>query len=425
MSQPKLLALFTALVVMALPIVADARGGGGPSGHGGISAGRPADVGRGLFGRDEVRDLARALHGRDATGRPTEHGALAEALDRDEHGAPILWGAIIAVTPSKDDFDAAQRLHFTVDHRDELSELGIASVTLLAPNGMNASTALAALRAASPGGTFDYAHIYNPVGDAGSPAISAVTVAFSSADRVTVGMIDGGAWKQHRALRRASIRMRGFAGGSDTPPTIHGTAVASLLVGTDRDFSGYVAGARLYAADVFGGRADGGSADKIARALDWLAENRIAVSNISLAGPHNALLAAAVKAFVAKGHVLVAAVGNDGPAAPANYPAAYPGVVAVTSVDAARRIAFDANRTSTGFAAVGVDVRAAGLPEGYARFNGTSYAAPAVTAGFARLLDQPDAARAKRAFEVLAKASMRLDGELYFLDPSRLPSRTE
>ncbi len=419
MSQPKLLALLTAVVVMALPITADARGGGGPSGFGGFGAGRPLGTGPGVMGRDQGRDIARALQGRDNAGRPTDRGALARALDRDQQGASVIRGEIIAVAPGKDDLDAAQQLGFAISRRDELSELGFASVTLAVPDGMSTSAALAALQAAAPGGTFDYAHIYNPTGDAGSPLASAVAIAFYDADDVSVGMVDGGAWKQHRALRRAWIRSRSFAGGSEAPPSVHGTAIASLLVGKDGDFSGYLAGGRLYAADVFGGRVDGGSADKIARALDWLAGNRVAVVNISLTGPHNALLAAAVKAFLARGHVLVAAVGNDGPAAPGNYPASYPGVVAVTAVDAARRIAFDANRTPKGFAAMGVEVRAAALPEGYARFSGTSYAAPAVTAGFALLLDEPDAGRAKQAYEVLMKASPRLDGDVYLLDLSR------
>ena len=44
--------------------------------------------------------------------------------------------------------------------------------------------------------------------------------------------------------------------------------------------------------------------------------------NISLVGPRNALIERAVSAAQRRGVILVAAVGNDGPAAPPLYPAA-------------------------------------------------------------------------------------------------------
>jgi subtilisin family serine protease len=220
-------------------------------------------------------------------------------------------------------------------------------------------------------------------------------------------MIDGAIEKRHPAFRNASLIIEGFAPNAGVQGTLHGTAVASLLVGQERGFSGYMPGATLYAADVFGDAPDGGSADIIARALNWLAANNIAVTNISLAGPPNLLLVAAVKAFIARGHTLVAAAGNGGPAAPSNYPAAYPGVVAVTSVDSNRRPELDANRGAQ-FAALGVDVRAATLPDGYAGVTGTSYAAPAVTARFALLLRSPDAVKAKMAFNQLSQTGIPL-----------------
>ena len=55
---------------------------------------------------------------------------------------------------------------------------------------------------------------------------------------------------------------------------------------------------------------------------------------ISLVGPPNKLVARAIEVVQSRGIAVVAAVGNDGPAAPAQYPASYPGVLAVTAVDA-------------------------------------------------------------------------------------------
>ena len=44
-----------------------------------------------------------------------------------------------------------------------------------------------------------------------------------------------------------------------------------------------------------------------------------------------------VRLVIARGYLIVAAVGNDGPAAPPLYPASYPDVVGVTAVDARER----------------------------------------------------------------------------------------
>lgn len=343
----------------------------------------------------------------DAVGRPNSTPALAANLMRDEHGAMIVRTELLAVAPGEASIQTTQRLGFTVIRRDNLGALGLATATLRVPQGMSAVDALALLRKTDPAGTYDYAHVYNPSGGDGRAALAQAIAPSAAATGVRVGMIDGGIEKRHPAFRTASLVARGFAQNAATQGTLHGTAVASLLIGQDRGFSGYLPGATLYAADVFGGAPDGGSADIIVRALDWLAANNIAVTNISLAGPHNLLLEAAVKAFIARGHMLVAAAGNSGPAAPANYPAAYPGVIAVTSVDGNKRPELDANRSAQ-FAALGVDVRAAVLPDGYAGVTGTSYAAPAVTARFALLLPSPDMAKAKMALSQLSQTGTPL-----------------
>jgi len=367
----------------------------------------PASDAPGLIVRDAVQTA------RDVVGRPDSIPVLAANLARDDHGAVIVRAEILAVSPSDSSMRIAQRLKFMVTRRDNLGALGLSTATLRIPEGMSAMDALALLRRMDPQGTYDYAHIYNPSGSVGSGAPAQAFGSFGSAKGIKVGMIDGGVEKQHPAFRGANIVSQGFAQTFDTPGTLHGTAVASLLIGRDDGFSGYIPGATLYAADVFGGMPDGGSADNIARALNWMASNNIAVTNISLAGPHNLLLAAAVKAFVATGHTLVAAAGNGGPAAPSSYPAAYPGVIAVTSVDSDRHPQFDASRGAAQFAALGVGVRAAALPQGYASVTGTSYATPVVTARFALLLHSPDPAQAKEALSQLSRAAIPLDAKEY------------
>lgn len=194
-------------------------------------------------------------------------------------------------------------------------------------------------------------------------------------------MIDGGV-ASHPSLSSASIEQRGFSGPAR--PTGHGTAVGSLLVGNQGPFRGAANGAQLFVGDVYGGNPAAGSATAIVRALAWAASKRPSVINISLVGPDNRLLARAVAALRARGIGMVAAVGNDGPAAPPQYPASYPGVVAVTGVDGRNRALREAGRAlHLDFAAPGADLVAALPGKGYTPVRGTSFAAPFVAARLA------------------------------------------
>jgi subtilisin family serine protease len=107
---------------------------------------------------------------------------------------------------------------------------------------------------------------------------------------------------------------------------------------------------------------------------------------------------------VARGYLIVAAVGNDGPAAPPLYPAAWPGVVGVTAVDARHRVLAEAERgPQVKLAAPGADMAAALTPRGYAMVRGTSFAAPIVAGLLAQVLRSPDAAAAAEALSALER----------------------
>lgn len=217
--------------------------------------------------------------------------------------------------------------------------------------------------------------------------------------RIRVGLLDTGVDETHPAFRGSDIHPWGCAG--KRVPSAHGTAVASLLAAHGR--------AELYAADVYCGEPTGGSVNLIVEALGWLAEEHVAVINVSLVGPKNLLLERIVGALIARGHIIVAAVGNDGPAAPPLYPAAYPGVVGVTAVDAHRRVLIEAERgPQVMFAALGADLEAADLQHGYAAVRGTSFAAPAVAALLAAMVPAPDPRTSLDAIDTLAKQAVDL-----------------
>jgi hypothetical protein len=306
-------------------------------------------------------------------------------VDADEAGQPVVRGEVLALGPSEAALAAAQAAGFRLDRRGALEGLGITSVVLVAPRGVTTAEAVGRLRRLDPAGTYDFNHLYQASGEArpdraGSPASPPPAPAPSA----RLGLVDGSVAAGHPALRRARLTQRAFGPGG-ARVTDHATAVASLMAGTDGRFHGAAPGAKLYVADVYGPTAAGGSAEVIARGLAWLAQSRVKVVNISLVGPSNSLLQAAVKALEARGCTIVAAVGNDGPAAPPLYPAAYPGVVAVTGVDGRKRVLPEAGRgTHVDFAAPGSDMAAAGARGGFLSVRGTSFAAPLVAGALAR-----------------------------------------
>lgn len=353
----------------------------------------------------ETADVAR-----DSVGRPKR---VSRALDTDANGFRIVRGEVMALSPSEASLAVARRLAFTVERQDAMGALGLSVTVLRAPDGMSASDAVAALRKADPQGAYDLNHIYDPSGGSAlrvAPMAASPTSAAGESGRgLRIGMIDGGIDRRHDAFAAAHIVAQGFVPDGQPLATAHGTEVASLLVGRDDAVQGALPQATLYAADVYCGAPDGGSAEAIAQALSWFAANRVAVANISLAGPPNAILAAAVGAFLRRGHALVAAVGNDGPAAGVEYPAGYAGVAGVTAVDAGRTVELEANRgADVAFAARGVEVETAGLHGGHDSVTGTSFAAPIVAARFALLLPEPDAQAASAAWIALEKAALHL-----------------
>jgi subtilisin family serine protease len=227
-----------------------------------------------------------------------------------------------------------------------------------------------------------------------------------SASAIRIGLIDTGVDAGHPALAEANIEAHGCDGRPT--PAFHGTAVASLLVGRNGGFEGMLPGATLYAADVFCGHG-GGSLSLLAVELDWMARERVPVVNISLVGAKSVLLTTLVRVMGERGHLLVAAVGNDGPAAPPLFPAAYPEVVGVTGVDAKQRVLPEACRgEQVDFAARGADFRAAQIGAGFNAVRGTSFATPIVAGLLASAHGTLDPASAVRAIDDLAAGAADL-----------------
>ncbi|MGB5132299.1 MAG: S8 family serine peptidase [Steroidobacteraceae bacterium] len=331
-------------------------------------------------------------------------------VEADPDGQPILRGQVGALSPTPEALMGAREAGFMVLSEESLAGLGFTIVVLRAPEGMSTRRALKRLRELDPQGSYDYNHLYLDSGmsaatvDTAAPAVPTLQPARNDAMRI--GLIDSGVDGSHPSLVGTTIHRFGCNGAM--LPQAHGTAVASLLVGQAADFHGAMPGAELYAADVFCGN-PGGSISLLAVALDWMARESVPVINISLVGAKSVLLTQLVRAMGQRGHLMVAAVGNDGPAAAPLYPAAYPEVIGVTGVDASARVLPEACRGKhVAYAAPGADMRAAAPGNGWAEVRGTSFASPIVAGLLAASLANPDPAKAQAAREQLTALAVDL-----------------
>ncbi len=295
-------------------------------------------------------------------------------IERDARGEPSRRGELLVMDADPATIALAETQGFSVIGRQVLDGLDFAVVRFSVPQGADLDDAERELIELLPEAVVSADNLYfQSGGSASSVLMSNEQVRPQRSNAAAVGMIDGAPGSAVPV-----IAMRGFASGGGEPSN-HGSAVASLLRNTGTT--------RIYAADVYGTDRGGGNASAIARALGWLAQQGVRIITISLVGPNNPILSRAIAQVQSRGVVVVAAVGNDGPAAPPAYPASYAGVVAVTAVDRRERVLIEAGRAlHLDYAAPGADIFGLDARGRNQRLRGTSYATPLVASRIAQAL---------------------------------------
>lgn len=341
------------------------------------AAGRVADGGleEGAVGSIRRLGQSRALAASQAQYAQDRVLAYPDRLEMTDAG-PAVRGEIVAIDPGPAELAAVREAGYTVLAEETIEGLDVRSVTLRTPRGLSVQRSLAQLGLIAPGTEFVANHLHSKSGALSPVRSSAAALAQGGPGAAPgIGIIDGGV-ARHASLGSA-LEQRGFMAGAPMPDA-HATAVASLAVGQG-PVRGAAPGVPLLVADIYGTDPAGGNALALARALGWMALRKVPVVVVSLVGPANRLVARAVAQAQARGILVVAPVGNGGPAAPPAYPASYPGVIAVTGVDARNRALIEAGRSlHLDYAAPGADMAAASMNGGLAAVRGTSFAAPLV-----------------------------------------------
>jgi len=293
-----------------------------------------------------------------------------DRIERDAAGNLARRGELLSVGISAEDLNGLKGAGFAVIAQETIEGLDLQITRLRVPAGVDLAKAQALAAQIAPGAEISADNLHwrseSLAADKGAVVLPGLLAAQARITvEVPIGIIDGAPGPAIRVTGR-----KGFATGA-LLPSDHGSAVSSLLHGEGAS--------RLWVADVYGSDPAGGNALAIVKGLGWLANNGCKVITISLVGPRNAVLERAIQRAQQRGVVVVAAVGNDGPASPPAFPASYDGVVAVTGVDRKGRALIEAGRAlHLDYAAPGADVYALNARGKSVKLRGTSFATPLV-----------------------------------------------
>ena len=223
---------------------------------------------------------------------------------------------------------------------------------------------------------------------------------------VTVAVVDTGTDLGHPDL--AGQLVGGFnALNPGAPPQDdngHGTMVSGIVAARTNNNRGVVAmapNAKVMPVKVLDSTGSGTDSD-IATGITWARTHGAKVINLSLGGSFDdPMLAQAVHNAILANVVVVAAAGNDS-AETVEFPAADPGVLAVSATDHFGALtSFSSFGWRVDVAAPGLDVTSTTLGGGYATESGTSFSSP-IVAGVAALI------RAKQPTWTQAQVTARI-----------------
>ncbi|MFC4501937.1 MULTISPECIES: S8 family peptidase [Streptomyces] len=225
---------------------------------------------------------------------------------------------------------------------------------------------------------------------------------------VTVYVIDTGIRITHRDFGGRASYGWDFVGGDRTASdgNGHGTHVAGTVAGKGVGVAGR---ARVVAVRVLDNAGAGTTAQAIA-GIDWVTRHARgpAVANLSLGGPYNAQLDAAVRASIRSGVTYVVAAGNGGRAAALESPADVKEALTVGATGRGdARAAFSNHGSAVDLFAPGVSITSTSSASDTGRrtSSGTSMAAPHVAGAAALYLaDHPRASPAQVARALVSGA---------------------
>lgn len=235
-----------------------------------------------------------------------------DRIDTDRDGFRYCRGEFIALDLTADDLTQLRGKGFELVASERLENLSGTVHLLRGPPQQSDENSLDAIEVIADPDVFGLNHLFDS-SSVRTTRKRSTAVPQRSACGCDIGLIDTGVAASLSYFKHVTLAQRAF-NGKAAQPRLHGRAVAHLMAGTKRNEP---CATRIFVADIFSGpRETSGSSFALVKALDWLAAQGVPVINISLSGPRNPVVARAVARITKREHVIVAAAGNDGPAAP-------------------------------------------------------------------------------------------------------------
>ncbi|AGL21407.1 type VII secretion-associated serine protease mycosin [Actinoplanes sp. N902-109] len=213
---------------------------------------------------------------------------------------------------------------------------------------------------------------------------------YSTGQGVTVAVIDSGVDADHVDLQGQVLKGLDLVdpdGDGDTDLVGHGTTVSAIIAGRSDDNAGVVGiapQAKILPVRVLDRENRYDDAMIVAKGVRWAVDNGARVINLSLGGNGSSpALAAALDYAFAKDVVVVACTGNASASTSPGvwYPAREPGVIAVAGMEKDGNELWSGSITGAETVVTAPATQLVGArPDGYWRVQGTSFAAPMVSA---------------------------------------------
>jgi thermitase len=222
---------------------------------------------------------------------------------------------------------------------------------------------------------------------------------FRSSGGTRVAIIDTGIDRGHtefalagkvQACAGATTGLGVVVNGACQDDNLHGTHVAGTVGATTNNTVGVAGTAPDAQLAVFKALNAGGVgfyADVIA-GLDWSVQSGARIVSMSLGGPDDPALAAAVQRTADAGLLVVAAAGNDGDET-LSYPGAYPQALSVAATSSTGALAgFSTCNAAVDIAAPGENIWSTLPGNAYGPLDGTSMATPHVSGAAALVMSE-------------------------------------
>jgi hypothetical protein len=246
---------------------------------------------------------------------------------------------------------------------------------------------------------------------------------FTEATSIVIGVIDSGVDSAHPDLQGVIFDEQNFTSGPLQDTSGHGTHVCGIIAAVRNNrigISGVCQSRRLMSLKALSPYDVPG----YYRAIRYATEKGAQVVNFSLGGDHDPTEQLLIQRAIAKGVVIVAAMGNDFLRGnPTSYPAAIPDVISVgASTEVDRRASFSGTGAHIDLVAPGDNILStvptypSSLADEthYDAWPGTSMATPFVTATVALLLAKRPNASLATIVDALRAGADLIDGQAGF-----------